>query len=52
MKAADVLSQNCPRVQLLTPTSRLAVMEQRLNAMLQAIDVVKPALAQFYGSLR
>jgi hypothetical protein len=26
-------------------------MEQRLNAMLQAVDIVQPALAQFYNSL-
>jgi hypothetical protein len=50
-KAADILSQNCPQDQSLTPTGRLAAMEQRLNAMLQAIDTVRPALTQFYGSL-
>jgi LTXXQ motif family protein len=50
-KAADILSQNCPQDQSLTPTGRLAAMEQRLNAMLQAIDTVQPALTQFYGSL-
>jgi hypothetical protein len=26
-------------------------MEQRLQAMLQAVDTVQPALQQFYGSL-
>jgi hypothetical protein len=26
-------------------------MEQRLDAMLQALDTVQPALATFYGSL-
>jgi hypothetical protein len=26
-------------------------MEQRLDAMLQAIETVRPALTQFYGSL-
>ena len=50
-KAADILNQNCPQEQSLTPTGRLAAMEQRLNAMLQAIDTVQPALAQFYGLL-
>jgi ABC-type transporter MlaC component len=50
-KAADILSQNCAQDQSLTPTGRLAAMEQRLSAMLQAIDTVQPALAQFYGSL-
>ena len=50
-RAADILSQNCPQDQSLTPTGRLAAMEQRLNAMLQAIDAVQPALTKFYGSL-
>jgi len=27
------------------------VMEQRLAAMLRAVDLVQPALARFYGSL-
>ncbi|HEY6259870.1 MAG TPA: Spy/CpxP family protein refolding chaperone [Xanthobacteraceae bacterium] len=50
-KAADLLSQNCPQDQPLTPTGRLAAIEQRLNAMLQALDTVQPALAKFYNSL-
>jgi YVTN family beta-propeller protein len=36
-KAADILAQNCPADQPLTPTGRLAAMEQRLSALLQAI---------------
>jgi hypothetical protein len=35
----------------MTPPGRLAAMEGRLNAMLQALDVVQPALVDFYGSL-
>jgi hypothetical protein len=27
-------------------------MEQRLDAMLRAVDTVQPALAKFYGALR
>jgi hypothetical protein len=50
-KAADILAQNCPADQPLTPTGRLTAMEQRLNAMLQAIDTVQPALAKYYNSL-
>ena len=50
-KAADVLNASCPTAQTLTPTGRIAVMEQRLNAMLQAIETVRPALTRFYGSL-
>jgi hypothetical protein len=50
-KAADIVAQNCPADQPLTPTGRIAAMEQRLGAMLQAIDTVQPALAKFYESL-
>jgi LTXXQ motif family protein len=50
-KAADILAQNCPAAQPLTPTGRVAAMEQRLRALLQAIDTVQPALAKFYNSL-
>lgn len=50
-RAAELLNANCPTGQPLTPPGRLAAMEQRLQAMLQAIDTVRPALAQFYGSL-
>ena len=30
---------------------RIDVMEQRLDAMLRAINIVQPALQKFYGSL-
>jgi hypothetical protein len=50
-KAAEMLAANCPTEETLTPPGRLAAMEGRLNAMLQALDVVQPALVDFYGSL-
>jgi hypothetical protein len=51
-QAADVLKMSCPSgQQALTPTGRLAAMQQRLGAMQQALDTVQPALAKFYGSL-
>ena len=50
-KAADILKVNCAVEQALTPTGRVAAMEQRLDAMLQALDAVQPALAKFYDSL-
>ena len=50
-KAADILKANCQPDQNLTPTGRLAAMEDRLSAMLQALDSVQPALAKFYDSL-
>jgi ABC-type transporter MlaC component len=52
VKAADILNASCPAGQdALTPPGRIAAMEQRLNAMLQAIETVRPALTKFYGSL-
>ena len=50
-KAADSLRANCPVDQPLTPPGRLAAMERRFDAMLQALDTVQPALAKFYNSL-
>jgi hypothetical protein len=50
-KANDVLNASCPTEQALTPPGRVAAMEQRLKAMQQAIDTVRPALNKFYGSL-
>ena len=49
--AADILRKSCPEATALTPPGRVAEMEQRLNAMLQAVDIVQPALAQFYNAL-
>jgi hypothetical protein len=50
-KAADHLKANCSADAALTPPGRVAAMEQRLNAMLEAIKIVQPALESFYGSL-
>jgi hypothetical protein len=50
-QAAESLQANCPEFEALTPTSRVAAIEQRLAAMLQAVQTVEPALQQFYGSL-
>jgi len=49
--AADVLKGSCQPSQTLTPTGRLAAMENRLNSMVQALDAVQPALTKFYQSL-
>ncbi len=52
MQAATVLNENCsPEDQALTPTGRVAAMEMRLSAMLQALNTVQPAIAKFYDSL-
>jgi hypothetical protein len=51
MRASEVLKANCPADESLTPPGRLDAMEQRLKAMLQAIDIVQPAMERFYASL-
>jgi LTXXQ motif family protein len=51
-KAGDLLKASCQPNQSLTPTGRLAAMEERLTAVLQAIDTVQPELARFYNSLK
>jgi LTXXQ motif family protein len=50
-KAADILRSSCPPADTRTPTARLAAIQTRLDAMLQAIGTVQPALDSFYGSL-
>jgi hypothetical protein len=53
-KAGNILSAACPNgedQEMLTPPGRIRAMEQRLDAMLQAIETVRPALTKFYGSL-
>jgi hypothetical protein len=50
-KAADILGAKCNSDEALTPPRRIASMEDRLNAMLEAINVVQPALETFYGAL-
>jgi hypothetical protein len=50
-RAADYLKANCSFDETLTPPGRIAAMEQRLNAMLEAIKIVQPELESFYGGL-
>jgi lipoate synthase len=50
-QAVDLLQSNCPTYRALTPVVRLEAMEQRLAAMLQAVQTVEPALEKFYGLL-
>jgi hypothetical protein len=48
---ADMIKAACPTDVPATPPARLAAVGQRLNALLQAVGTVRPALADFYGSL-
>jgi LTXXQ motif family protein len=51
VKAVDIMQQACPGELPSTPTGRLAAMRSRVDAMLKAVDVVRPALDKFYQSL-
>jgi hypothetical protein len=54
-KAIQHLNENCPTTEPanepITPTGRVDAMERRLEAMLEAVRTVKPAVEDFYGSL-
>jgi hypothetical protein len=50
-EAASTLKSKCEVEQTLTPTGRLAAMEERLSAMSQALTTTRAALTRFYGSL-
>jgi len=52
--AADTFAASCPpdnNFAATTPPGRLQAMTARLDATLQAVDTVKPALDKFYASL-
>jgi hypothetical protein len=50
-QAANLLRSDCPTDRALTPVGRLQAMEQRLDAMLRAVQTVEPALQKLYASL-
>lgn len=50
-KAVQYLRESCPTKDPVTPTGRLEVMQQRLEAMLEAVREVRPALDAFYATL-
>ncbi len=50
-KAGEGLKANCPTYRALTPTGRVEAMQQRLEAMLGAVQTVQPALVKFYDGL-
>jgi hypothetical protein len=51
VKAVSILQAACPADTPLTPPGRLEAMENRLRAMIDAANTVKPALETFYSSL-
>ena len=50
-KAVSILQAACPTDTPQTPVGRMAMMEKRLNAMLDAGKTMQPALENFYASL-
>jgi hypothetical protein len=48
---AQNIKAACPTKILLTAPSRLASMQQRIEAMIEAVATVRPALEKFYGLL-
>ncbi len=50
-QAGDTIKAACPSEPPATPPGRLAAVGKRLQAMLQAVETVQPALANFYSSL-
>jgi LTXXQ motif family protein len=50
-RAAAILRAACPGGTPVNPLERLAAMQQRLGAMLDAVGLLRPALQNFYGSL-
>jgi len=50
-KAAETIRNSCPKDVALTAPSRLAEMQQRIEAMRNAVNISQPALDKFYGLL-
>ena len=50
-KAVSILQAACPNELPSTPTGRISAMRTRIEAMLQAVETVRPALKAFYQSL-
>ena len=50
-KAADMLKAACQLDEAMTPSARLAAIAKRLDTMLQAVKLVRPALESFYATL-
>ncbi len=50
-QAQDLIKAACPSETPATPPGRLAAVGKRLQAMLQAVRTVQPALANFYNAL-
>jgi hypothetical protein len=50
-QASDIIKSACPSSVPLTPIGRLDAAEQRVDATIKALEVIRGALARFYDSL-
>jgi hypothetical protein len=50
-RASDIIQSSCPTTVPLTPIGRLETAEQRLDATIQAIEVLRAPLERFYNLL-
>ena len=50
-KASETMRAACPNEAATTAPGRMAAMEKRLDAMLQAVKTIRPALEAFYATL-
>jgi LTXXQ motif family protein len=51
VKAGDVIRSHCPTTVSFTPTGRLDTMQERLQGLVQAVNIVSEPLTKFYDSL-
>jgi hypothetical protein len=51
VKASDVIKSHCPTTVSFTPTGRIDTMQQRLQGLVQAADIVSVPLNKFYDAL-
>jgi hypothetical protein len=51
VKASDVIKAHCPTAVSFTPTGRIGAMQERLDGLVQAVNIVQPPLAKFYDAL-
>jgi hypothetical protein len=51
VKASDEIKSNCPTTVAFTPTDRLGQMKVRLQSLVDAVNIISPALDKFYDSL-
>ncbi|MGA7791151.1 MAG: Spy/CpxP family protein refolding chaperone [Xanthobacteraceae bacterium] len=51
VKASDEIKSHCPTTVAFTPTDRLAQMRQRLQSLVDAVNLISPPLTKFYASL-